>query len=346
MPHFEKSASAFLHELLNANAPSSFEDAAGDAWEQYTGAFATTARDRVGNRTARLGSGSTVIQVAGHLDEIGVIVSKIDDDGFLRIQPIGGWDPSVLVGQRIRILSDDGVVTGCIARPAPHQMQADQKGKVTPIKDLWADIGAADGDAARERVRVGDPAVIDADPVELPGERLMARALDNRLGCFIAAEILRELADDKLDAEVVGAVTVHEETGGAGARAVTHGINPDLAFVFDATPSTDGAGVQSPHKLAIGEGPVISRGSQTTASLVEDVIRVADGQEIPYQLRGLGIRTGTDADQVFRVRGGVPIALVSVPTRNLHSPVELCDLADVRSTIDLVVAWIREHHSA
>lgn len=336
----EGDALAFLMELIDTPAPSGFEEPAAAVWRAYAESFSEVQRDSVGNSYAIVNKGATPrFMVTGHLDEIGLIVTKIDDKGFIRATNIGGWDIGVLIGQRVRILSEEEVVFGSIGRGAIHQIEVEARKKMPKLKDLWIDIGAEDGDDARARVRVGDPIVLDAAPIQLNGNRLMSRSLDDRLGAFIALEVARKLKGESVEVTALGAT--QEETGHAGALTGTYTTAPDVAIAIDVTASSDTPAGLDGHTLELGKGPIVTRGASTTTTVSDGLILAAQEAGIPIQLRGLGTRTATDADAMVRAGTGRPVGLISIPTRYLHSPCEQADLRDVRATIDLIVAWAK-----
>ncbi len=256
-----------LHKLLTAPGPSGHETSPARAWREGCEPFATEVRgDHVGSSMARVpgtGGGPT-LAIIGHIDEIGVHVTHIDDDGYLRFGEVGGWDPVVLVGQRVRIATRDGSVLGVIGRKPIHLLKGADREKVPQIKDLHIDIGAKDADQAREMVRIGDVGVIDGEPIELPNDRLVSRSLDNRIGCFVAAEAARLVAEaGGAPGDVIALAVVQEETTFAGSRTSAFALEPDLAIAVDVTFATDQPGVDLGPitKHTFGSGPVIARGS-------------------------------------------------------------------------------------
>src|SRR5919112_4093882 len=195
----------FLKNLLSTPGPSGYEGAAAEVWRVAAGKFAEVRGDRMGNSFATLnGDGTPRIMLAGHIDEIGLMITHVEEGGLLRFQGVGGWDPQVLVGQRVLVQTDNGEVPGVIGKKAIHVMEADERKKVSEIKSLWIDIGAKDGEEARGQVRVGDVGVIDQDLVELPNGRIASRSVDNRMGAFVVLEALRLLSEEEnIGAEVV-----------------------------------------------------------------------------------------------------------------------------------------------
>jgi endoglucanase len=300
----------------------------------------------VGSSYARVPgtAGGPTLAIVGHIDEIGVHISHIDDDGFLRFGEVGGWDPIVLVGQRIRIATRDGAVSGVIGRKPIHLIKGDDRKSVPDLKDLHVDIGAKDGDDARGRVRIGDVAVIDAEPLEMPNGRLVARSLDNRIGCFVAAEAARLVAEaGGAPGDVVALAVAQEETTFAGARTSAFSLEPDLAIVVDVTFATDQPGIELGPitKHPLGSGPVIARGTTLHPVVTELLYATAEQEELPFTVESLGRGTGTDADAVHTSRAGIPTGLVSVPIRYMHSPVELVALDDIAVAAKLIAAFAR-----
>jgi putative aminopeptidase FrvX len=334
-----------LQALLTAPGPSGHEEAPARVWREACSAFAAEVRgDRVGSSMARVpgtGDGPT-LAIIGHIDEIGVHVSHIDDEGYLRFGEVGGWDPIVLVGQRVRIATRGGSVIGVIGRKPIHLIKSDERDRSPKLKDLHIDIGAKDADEARELVRIGDVGVIDVEPVEFPNGRLVSRSMDNRIGCYVAAEAARIVAaDGGAPGDVVALAVTQEETTFAGARTSAFGLDPDLAIAVDVTFATDQPGVElgpmTKHNL--GTGPVIARGTTLHPRVTELLYETAEEHEFPFTVESLGRQTGTDADAVHASRTGVPTGLVSVPLRYMHSPVELVSLADIQVAAELIAAF-------
>ncbi len=334
-----------LQALITTPGPSGHETGPAKVWRDACSAFADDVRgDKVGSSMARVpgtGDGPT-LAVIGHVDEIGVHVSHIDDEGYLRFGEVGGWDPIVLVGQRVRIATRGGDVPGVIGRKPIHLIKSDERDKAPKIKDLHIDIGAKDGDEARELVRIGDAGVIDGAPVELPNGRLVSRSMDNRIGCYVAAEAARIVAaDGGAPGDVVALAVAQEETTFAGARTSAFGLDPDLAIAVDVTFATDQPGIElgPMTKHPLGSGPVIARGTTLHPYVTELLYETAEEQELPFTVESLGRQTGTDADAVHASRTGIPTGLVSVPLRYMHSPVELVSLADIQVAAELIAGF-------
>ncbi len=278
----------------------------------------------------------------GHIDEIGVIVTHIDDDGYLWFREVGGWDAQILVGQRVVLDTGAGPVPGVVGKKPIHLLRDEERKKVAEVRDLHIDIGAKDGEQARSMVRIGDVAVIEGDPIELPNERIASRALDNRLGSFVALEAARLIAEagGASEWEVVAVAAAQEETTFGGSRTSAFSLEPDAAIVVDVTHATDAPGidVKEAGKHELGSGPVITRGSTLNNALFELLFEAGEAEKIPFTVEASARATGTDADAVHLSRAGVPTGLVSIPIRYMHSPVELVQLEDVHASARLIAA--------
>jgi putative aminopeptidase FrvX len=336
-----------LLDLLGAHGPSGYETAPAAVWRDAAKGFAAVSTDVVGTPLARVAAKHDAksppprLLVMGHIDEIGLIVTHIDDQGYLWFGSVGGWDAQILVGQRVVLDTRAGSVTGVVGKKPIHLLREDERKKVAEIRDLHIDIGARDGADARERVRIGDVAVIDADPVEMPNGRLISRALDNRLGSFVALEAARLVAEAGGAAWELAAVAVaQEEITFGGSRTSTYSLEPDAAIVVDVTHATDAPGIDVKEigKHELGSGPVLSRGSTLHPGLFELLYETAEREKIPFTVEATARSTGTDADAAHVSRAGVPTGLVSIPIRYMHSPVELVQLDDVYACARLIAA--------
>jgi endoglucanase len=336
-----------LEKLVTAAGPSGHETEPARVWREGCAAFADEVRgDHVGSSLARVRgtADGPSLAVIGHIDEIGIHVSHIDDDGYLKFGEVGGWDPVVLVGQRVRIATRDGSVVGVIGRKPIHLIRGADREKAPAVKDLHIDIGAADADEARQLVRIGDAGVIDVTPVMLPNERFVSRALDNRIGCYVAAEAARLVSEaGGASGDFLALAVAQEETTFAGARTSSFALEPDLAIVVDVTHATDQPGVElgTTTKHTLGSGPVIARGTTLHPAISELLYETAEQEGLPFTLESLARSTGTDADAVHITKAGIPTGVVSVPLRYMHSPVELVSLGDIDATAKLIAAFAR-----
>jgi putative aminopeptidase FrvX len=335
------STPALLDELLRPGAPSGYDGPAAAVWREAA-SFAELSSDGLGSSIARIGDASPLLAVVGHIDEIGLVVTHIDEKGFIWFAPVGGWDPQILVGQRVEIRGKDGPVLGVVGRKPIHLLEADQRKKVVELKSMHIDIGAADRDEAAELIRVGDPAVIAAEPIPMLGDRLVSKAMDNRLGAYVALESLRRCDErGSLKGSFAAVAAVQEEIGLFGARTAAFEVRPDIAVAVDVTHATDAPGVDEKELGAspLGSGPVIGRGSTLSPKVFELLAETAEAEGIEYSIAASGRGTSTDADVLQISRAGIPTGLVSIPLRYMHSPVEMVDLGDVEATIELLAAF-------
>jgi endoglucanase len=330
-----------LDDLLRTGAPSGYEAPAAAVWREAA-SFAEPSADGLGSSIATVGEGAPLLAVVGHIDEIGLVLTHIDEKGFLYFAPIGGWDPQILVGQRVEVRGKGGLVPGVVGRKPIHLLDPDQRKKVVELKGLHIDIGAADRDEAAELVGVGDPVVIAAEPVRLAGDRLISRSMDNRLGAYVALEALRRCHQrGSLKGSFAAIAAVQEEIGLFGARTSVFETQPDLALAVDVTHATDAPGVDEKEigSHPLGSGPAIGRGSTLSPKVHELLVETAEEAGIEHTVSASGRGTSTDADVIQISRSGIPTGLVSIPLRYMHSPVELVDLGDVEAAVELVAAF-------
>jgi putative aminopeptidase FrvX len=333
-----------LRSLLTATGPSGYETAPAAVWREAASAFAEVQVDVMGSSIARVpgtGGGPT-LAIVGHIDEIGLVVTHIDDNGFLYFIGVGGWDAQILVGQRVEVTTRDGVVPGVIGKKPIHLLKDDDRKKVAEIKELHIDIGARDADDARGLVRIGDVAVIAGEPVELPNGRAASRSMDNRLGCYVAYEAARLVAEaGGAPGDVVAVAAVQEEITFGGSRTTAYSLEPDLAVVVDVTHATDAPGIEVKElgKHEFGSGPVVERGSILNPAIFELLHATAEEGGIPFTVAASAGRTGTDADAVHFSRAGVPCGLIGLPLRYMHSPVEMVQLDDIANAARLLAAF-------
>ncbi len=333
-----------LQSLLTTPGPSGYEGDAAAVWRDAAAGFAAVTADALGSSIARVRGtgGGPLLAIVGHIDEIGLHVSHVDDDGFLRFGSVGGWDPIILVGQRVTLVTRHGEIPGVIGKKPIHLMKDEDRKRVPELKDLHIDIGAKDGDDARSMVRIGDVAVIAGEPVELPNGRLVSRALDNRIGCYVALEAARLVADAGGAAGDVAAVAaVQEEITFAGSRTTAFSLDPAVAIAVDVTFATDQPGVELGEltRHPLGSGPSLTRGSTIHPRVFELLHETAEAEDIAFTVASTGRGTGTDADAIHLTRAGIPTALVSIPLRYMHSPVEVCQLDDVANAARLIAAF-------
>lgn len=346
-----------LRALLESTGPSGHEHGRsghGDGTGQVFAEIATTFADEVttdvtGSTFATVrgtAEDGPVVAIFGHVDEIALIITYIDDDGFVWFAPVGGWDPVNLMAQRVQIQTESGVVDGVIGRKTTQMMSDGEQAAAPDITGIYIDIGATDKDDAESVVAIGDVAVIDAAPLPLRGNRLAARALDNRLGAYIALEVGRRLAESGDAAATYVAVgNVQEEITFAGARTAAFEVDPDIAIVVDATQATDSPGMReharetAHHEL--GNGVVVQRGPTMHPDVIKLLVDACRASDITMGYEASGAETSTDADLIHLVRGGVATGVVAVPIRHMHSPVEVVDLRDIEAAVQLLTAFVR-----
>ncbi len=337
----------FLKQLLDTPGPSGFETAPAQVWRDEAETFAEeVSTDVSGNSFAAINTGGKPrIMLAGHIDEIGLMIVHVDDEGFLYFSTIGGWDAQVLVGQRVVIVARKGPVEGVIGKKAVHLLNPDERDQVTKLSSMWIDIGAKNKQDALKRVRVGDPAVVACSALELPNRRIASRSIDNRIGAYVVLEALRKRSARKPKAAVYAVATAQEEISwtGGGARTAAVGLEPDVAIVVDVTTATDHPSVEKKEHgdVKLGGGPVLSRGSAVNPMVFELLADTAKKEKIPYALQAAPKDTSTDADSIYTALRGIPTGLVSVPNRYMHSPNEMVDTADLERAAKLLAAFAR-----
>jgi putative aminopeptidase FrvX len=340
------SSLAFLKRLLDTPGPSGFEGAPARVWRAEAAAFSSVTADVVGNSLATVeGSGGPTILLAGHIDEIGIIVTYIDENGFIYFEPIGGWDPQVLVAQRIRFIGRHGDVFGVIGKKPIHLIKPEEREKASKITDLWVDIGAKTKAEALESLDIGDAGVIDTRLLEMANHRIVSRSIDDRIGAFVVLEALRRYAANPGAARVVAAATTQEEIGyaGGGARVAAQSLDARMAIAVDVTFATDHPGVEKKElgEHHIGGGPVLTRGSVVSPVVFRLLRDTAEKLSIPFSVHAAGRLTSTDADAIHLTRNGVATGLLSIPNRYMHSPNEMVSLEDLDRAAELIAEACR-----
>jgi putative aminopeptidase FrvX len=340
-----ESSYVFLKELLETPSPSGFERGGQRVWSDFVAPHADAVEsDPYGNVFATLNpEGSPRVLLAGHGDELGLMVTHINDEGFLFFKGIGGVDRGLLRGQRVVVAGRSGPVRGVVGHLAIHMQEPDDRKKTPEFHELFIDVGASGRDEAARLVRVGDPVTIEGGVWRLAGDRIAARGCDNRIGTWAAAEALRLLrgAGRACTAQVVAVSTVQEENGLYGATMVGYRLRPMVALVVDVTHATDIPACSKPKHgdIKMGSGPVISLGSSNHPVVCERLLAVAERKKIPCQVEANPRSTGTDADAIFLQRGGIPTVSLGLPNRYMHSPVEVIDLRDLEAMARLLAAF-------
>jgi putative aminopeptidase FrvX len=345
----EDRAVAFLRRLLDAPGPSGYESAPAQVWRDEAAAFADeVTHDVVGSSFARVkprqdATDPPKVLLAGHIDEIGFVITHIDKEGFLWFSPLGGWDEQVVVGQRLRIAGRDGDVIGVIGKKAAHLLKEDDRRKPTRLDEMWIDIGVDDYDAAARRVAIGDAAVIDSRFVELSGDICVSRSMDNRVGAFVALEAARLIAADRGAVDVYAVATAQEEITFGGAYTASFRVAPMVAIAIDVTHATDypGADKKRNHEVKLGGGPVLSRGATINDSVFHGLRDAARALGIETAVQASGKSSGTDADAMMHTGAGTATGVVSIPNRYMHSPNELVSLSDLDNAAKVIARFVQ-----
>jgi endoglucanase len=343
-----ENVSPFLVDLLNARSPSGYEMEAQAVVDRHVGSVADSYRkDGIGNRIATVKGSAEgpTLMMTGHMDELGLIIHYVDDKGFLYFDTVGGIDLSTISGRRVSILTRNGVVKGVTGRRAIHLLNDEERKKLPEKHNLWIDIGVKSKKEALEKVRIGDVAVYDQAFELFSGSIGVARAFDNKSGCFVVCEALRRLAAERegLQATVVSVATTQEEIGCRGARAVAGGVKADFAIAVDVGHATDHPECDNRRfgENILGNGPIITRGANVSPLMFERLVAIAEKEGIPFQIEADPRPTATDGRELQMGPGGVPTAVVSVPLRYMHTPSEVVDLKDIENTVRLLVAFAR-----
>jgi putative aminopeptidase FrvX len=333
-----------LERLLTTPGPSGEERAAAAVWREAAAPVGEVSSDVLGSSWVRVPgtAGGPSLLLVGHIDEIGVIVTHLGDDGLAAVRTLSGWDPSVMAGQRVDVLTRGGAVPGVVAAKRQKRKRGEDR-KPVESDDLFLDIGAKDGDELRALIRPGDHVIWHGAPLGLRGNRVASRAFDNRMGCYVALESARRIAErGGGPGDVIAAAAVQEEVGDfAGSRTVAFAIEPDVALAIDVTHTSDvrGADPDDEGKIVLGGGPTVTRGPSMHPDVFELLHDTAEAEGIPFTVVASRGTTSTDADAVYLSRAGVPTGLVSVPLRYMHSPIETIDLDDIEQAIRLIVAF-------
>jgi putative aminopeptidase FrvX len=336
---------SFLRTLVNTPSPVGHEVRGQRVWLDYAKQFADeTFSDAYGNCVAVLNKGgSPRLMLAAHADEIAMAVNYIDDDGFIYVRKMGGVDAAITKAQRVVIHTRGGPVNGVVGNVAPHLRKEEKEPKPPKIHDLFIDIGVASRKDAENLVRVGDPITLVDEFELLRNDLAVARAFDNLIGTFAVAEALRLLKESKaaLHAEVCAVSNVQEEVGLLGARQIAYSLEPDVALVVDVTHATDYPTVSKAQHgdVKIGKGPAITHGGCNHPEVVARIEAVAKAKKIPLQHEAMSSTSGTDTDAIFWTRGGIASALISLPNRYMHSPVEVVSLKDLELIPQLLAGF-------
>lgn len=335
----------FFKELVETPSPSGFEQPAARIYRKYASKFTShVSVDVMGNSIAVLNpKAERKIMLAGHIDQVGLIIKYINDQGFIYFEKIGGTDPIALISAKVQIYTKKGFVLGVIGRKAIHQLDEEEKKKVPKLEDLWIDIGAKNKEDALKRVSIGDSITLVSFFEPLMNNLYVARGFDNKMGAFIIAETIKELSKEKIDFGVYAVATVQEELGARGAKAAAYGVNPEVGIAVDVNHSNDIPSVnkQKEGEIDMGKGPTIARGGNINAVVFSGLVDIAKKNKISHQIDAAGSPTGTDANLMQVNKVGMATASVGVPLRYMHTQAEVLSLVDVESTIKLLVSYIK-----
>ncbi len=339
----DAAAMDFFKRILETPSPSGFEQPVQEIVRQYAAGFADkVTTDSHGNVIAVKNPQAPLrVMLAGHADQIGLIVQYIDAEGFLYCQPIGGWDPIQLVGQRMTIWTTEGPIHGVIARKPINLLTDEERKQVPKLKDLWIDIGAKDKEEAAGLVRIGDCVTLALGMQTMRNELANSPAMDNKAGLWVVIEALRRASLKKLNCALYAVATVQEEIGLRGVQTSAYGIDPQVGIAVDVTHATDCPTIDKKQEgdIALGKGPVIYRGPNMNPVVVNRLLETAKAGEVPYQLAASGRATPNDANTLQITRAGVATGLVSIPNRYMHSGVETISLTDIDRAADLLAGF-------
>jgi endoglucanase len=334
----------FFKELVEAPSPSGFEQPAQRVVRKALADVVDDMRtDIMGNVVAHIAGpeGAPRLMLAGHCDEVGFMVKYLDDQGYLFFAPIGGVDAHLVPGQRVSVHTKGGPVPGVVGKRPIHQIEVKDRDKVMPFKSQFIDIGCSDKEEAASLVSIGDPVTFSVGVERLQGTRLTSRALDDKMGAFIVAQVLREVRRrGALSVDLYGVSTVQEEIGLRGGATSAYGIQPDLGIAVEVGFASDypDADHKDSGEIRLGKGPIIARGPNINPVLFDLLVTTAEEEGLPFQIMGIPRATGTDANVMQLARGGVVTALVSIPLRYMHTPVEVLDWVDIEGAVKLLSA--------
>ena len=341
----EAAAKKFFQQILETPSPSGYEQPVQRIVRSYAESFADEVRtDLHGNVITSINPGADLrVMFAGHADQIGLIVTHIDDNGFIYTNPIGGWDPQQLIGQRMTVHGKDGPIPAVIARKAIHLLEPDERKQVVKQKELWIDIGAKDKDEASKVVRIGDPVTLELGYQEMRNGLANSPGMDDKTGLWVCMEAARRAKErGGLKVALFSVATVQEEIGLRGATTSAHGVDPHVGVAVDVTHATDCPTIDKTQEsdIKLGGGPVVYRGPNMNPVVVDRLRSAGDEADIPLQWGAAGRGTGTDANAMQLARGGVATGLVSVPNRYMHSAVEMISLEDIDRCADLLAEFV------
>ncbi|TDB38818.1 MAG: M42 family peptidase [Actinobacteria bacterium] len=335
----------FLKTLVEAPSPSGYEQPAAKVFRDYVTPIADAVETNVMgsvHATVNGTAGGPSVMLAGHIDEIGFMVTYITDDGFCAFAGIGGHDPQILPGARVTVHTADGPLLGVLGRLAIHLLEEDERKQVVKMHKMFIDLGMK-GDEVKKRVRIGDPVTYGVGMETFGDNMAVSRAFDDKMGAWIAAEVLRSVKDaGGAKGDFIAAATVQEEIGLRGGTTSAYGVDPVVGIAVEVTHATDYPDVDKRKHgdVKCGGGPAIARGANINPRVFDLLCEAAEAEKIPYQVEGAPRGTGTDANAIQLSRGGKAAALVSVPLRYMHTPTEVLSIDDLENTVKLLSAFV------
>ncbi len=335
----------FLMALLETASPSGYEKNAALLWKEEARKFADLVHGDIhGNSFAKVATTycdfPVKIMLAGHIDEIGLLITYIDDQGFVYFETIGGFDNQIFPGQRVRIYARDGkIIKGCIGRIPVHLLDETERKNVVKVENIWIDVG---GKEVAQEISTGDYAVLDYSPEFLGnGNILVSRGIDDKIGAFIILEALKKVKKDEIETAICAVATVQEEIGLRGAKTSAYSVEPKIGIAIDVIFAGDHPQAKGKYsRIKLGAGPVITVGPNITPAIHKSLVETAKQAGIPYQIEAQARATGTDANVIQLNRNGVATGLVSIPNRYMHSPCEMICMEDVENCINLLSCFV------
>lgn len=338
---------SFLKEILRTNSPSGCERQAVECMKNQVSPYCRTETDSIGNLYMYAGCGgddSLKVMITAHADEVGFQVAHIDKNGFVYFRAVASVDPQTIPGSEVVALTKNGDLHGVIGKKSPHVLEGKERDKQLTIQDLWIDFGFESEDEATQYIECGDYITLASEPkITCNGNRITSKALDNKISVFILAEVIKELSKKNIPLNIIGVATAQEELGCRGSIVAANRVKPDIAFILDVGIATDipNMSKQKYGTLDLGKGVGIIRNADNNEVLTKALIEVAKEKNIPYQ-KTIGFRPtgGTESSMIQLAKEGIATANISIPNRYMHSLVEMCDLRDVESAIDLMVTEV------
>lgn len=335
----------FLTDLVEAPSPSGFEQPAAKVFRERLAGVADSIDTNVMGSVHALLSGSAdgvSVMLAGHIDEIGLMVNYITPEGFIAFSAIGGVDAAILPGMRVQVHTKDGALLGVMGRKPIHLIEDDERKNVTKLEKLFIDLGFS-GEEVKKRVRVGDPITFDVGLETFGDDLAVSRAFDDKMGAWISARVLEEVKKaGGAKGDLVAAATVQEEVGLRGGITSAYGVDPVVGIAVEVGHATDYPDIDKRKhgEFECGKGPIIARGPNINPVLFEALVAAAEKAKVPYQIGAEPRGTGTDANAIQLSRGGKAAALVSIPLRYMHTPTEVLSLKDLDAAVKLLTQFV------